>query len=200
MFFYLKKSSLASLLALVILLGIAQAWAAARGVSLASLVRWSWQAVALGVAVWGADSVFNYAIYWLNRNNTTFLRKVDVAIHGLFGKATPLTMLMAGLMAAVGEEPFFRGMIQQEFRQAWGVNVGIIASAVCFTFAHVGRRDILLFSLWSLPQGIIFGLIYQWTGNLLVTMVTHGLYDAATIGYMRYFYRPVTRLKGGMES
>jgi hypothetical protein len=85
---------------------------------------------------------------------------------------------LAGLTACT-EEIFFRGFLQQKF--------GLIAASLLFMLAHFGKRDIRVVSFWSVFQGIYLGLFFLWSGDLLVPMIAHGLFDIGGMIYFRTF-------------
>jgi membrane protease YdiL (CAAX protease family) len=60
-----------------------------------------------------------------------------------------------------------------------------LAGAVAFMIAHIGGRDIRIIGYWSLAQGLLLGLLYQATGNLLVPMVAHALFDMGAMVHFR---------------
>ena len=88
-------------------------------------------------------------------------------------------MILGGLTAACGEEVFFRGFLQQRF--------GLLLASFLFMLAHVGKKEIRIISFWSIFQGLYLGLFFSWSGNLLVPMIAHALFDAGGMIYFRRF-------------
>jgi membrane protease YdiL (CAAX protease family) len=94
-----------------------------------------------------------------------------------------LNLLFISVFAGVGEELFFRGVLQRIFirlfKNAWaGILVtAIIFSAIHFQFYGFIPRFIL---------GIILGLIYWYSGSLWPAIVAHVVYDAFAV-VMIYF-------------
>ncbi|QIN80791.1 CPBP family intramembrane metalloprotease [Rubrobacter marinus] len=61
------------------------------------------------------------------------------------------------VLSGVGEEALFRGALQPE--------IGIVASSLLFGALHVGPdRRYLLWTLWAVGAGFLFGALYAWTG------------------------------------
>ena len=87
--------------------------------------------------------------------------------------------LAGGLTAALGEELFFRAFIQGQW--------GLIAGSVAFGVLHFGGKDIRVVSYWSYAHGLLFGLTYELTGNFLVPVITHGLFDLGGVLYFQLF-------------
>ncbi len=91
----------------------------------------------------------------------------------LDGMAWP-AYLAGGLMAALAEEPFFRGFVLRSFDHS---AVGIAVAALLFAICHWLRLSYLGFWLWAMWEGIFFGILLVLTGSLLVPMIAHGLHD-----------------------
>jgi membrane protease YdiL (CAAX protease family) len=106
-----------------------------------------------------------------------YAKALTEALTKEYDKTSRLTALAAGLTAAFGEELFFRGFIQQKR--------GLIAASCMFGIAHYGKRDIRVISHWSFVHGLLFGLSFRFTGNLLVPLLTHDLFDFGGVIYFR---------------
>lgn len=88
----------------------------------------------------------------------------------LFSSRTGWEIILISVIVAVSEEILFRGIIQTHF--------GLIASSIIFALIHYRY----LFN-WFLFVNItllsfFIGMIYEWTGNLLVTITMHFIIDA----------------------
>lgn len=90
--------------------------------------------------------------------------------------------LAAGTMAALAEEPLFRGLVLGRFHCP---AAGIAVSAGLFALCHWVRPRYVGFWLWALWEGVWFGLLAVGTGSLLVPMVAHGLHDAVAYPVLR---------------
>ncbi len=86
--------------------------------------------------------------------------------------------ITGGLMAALVEEPLFRGTLLMAIDR--GV-LGVVITGLLFAACHWLRREFLLFWFWAMLEGIWFGLLMVGTGSLLVPMIAHGLHDI--VGY-----------------
>lgn len=81
-----------------------------------------------------------------------------------------INLLMVGILPAIGEELFFRSLLQKYFIQAtknphWGVFItSFIFSAIHMQFLGFIPR---------LLMGMAFGYIYLWTGTILIPMLMH---------------------------
>jgi uncharacterized protein len=86
-------------------------------------------------------------------------------------------VLVAGLIAPVTEETFFRGFLQTFFRYSlrspWAA---VCLSAALFALIH---------PIWTWPQifflGVCLGYLYERTGNLWANITLHALFNLASI-------------------
>lgn len=93
------------------------------------------------------------------------------------------------LLVGIGEELFFRGLVQSSLDQAWGtpwrilgteLGWGWIVQAILFGLAHP-----LLSSgaappasaLWTAAAGLVFGWIRARSGTILAPALVHGVLD-----------------------
>jgi membrane protease YdiL (CAAX protease family) len=83
-------------------------------------------------------------------------------------------LILVSVFSGVGEEAFFRGALQPE--------LGLVATSVLFGALHIGPdRRYLVWTLWAVGAGFLFGSLYEWTGGLLAPMIAHVLHNAATL-------------------
>lgn len=87
-------------------------------------------------------------------------------------------LVFVSLFAGIGEELFFRGILQRLFirmtRNPW---MGIVLTAAIFSGIHFQFYG--FFPRFLL--GILLGAIYWYSGSLLTAMLAHFLYDASVI-------------------
>jgi len=83
-------------------------------------------------------------------------------------------LVLVAVFSGVGEEAFFRGALQPA--------LGIVFTSLLFGALHVGPdRRYLVWTLFSVGAGFLFGSLYEWTGGLLAPMVAHVLHNAAML-------------------
>ena len=84
-------------------------------------------------------------------------------------------IIFISLFAGIGEELFFRGVLQRlfikAFKNPW---LGIIVTAFLFSALHVQFFGFIPRFL----LGILLGAMYWYSGSLLVAIVAHFFYDA----------------------
>jgi uncharacterized protein len=112
---------------------------------------------------------------------------IESAEHGLIELGTqnpeillvlvPLSILLVG----PGEELLFRGVIQQLLRIRFGVAIGIAIASIIFSVAHVGSlsgEGLLPTLLTYVVLSLILGGSYEYSKNLVVPAMIHGLFNA----------------------
>ena len=95
-----------------------------------------------------------------------------------------LNLLFIAVFAGVGEELFFRGVLQRIFikifKSPWA---GIIITAIIFSAIHVQFYGFI-------PRfilGVLLGAIYWYSGSLWPAILAHFIYDGFAV-VMIYFY------------
>ncbi len=82
---------------------------------------------------------------------------------------TPLSYLQIVVLALLSgfiEEWFFRGVLMTHF--------GLILSSIFFGLAHfIPSRSVWMYGLISLLSGLVFGLLFKQSGNLILVALAH---------------------------
>lgn len=99
---------------------------------------------------------------------------IEQTLLPLFKDVGVLGIALVALFAGIGEELLFRGVFQAGLEQWLGSVVGLIIASLLFGLAHYVTHAYFLFTVVA---GLYLGLLYQWTGNLLVPILVHALYD-----------------------
>ncbi|MEF8813878.1 MAG: type II CAAX endopeptidase family protein [Halovenus sp.] len=90
------------------------------------------------------------------------------------------------LLTAPAEEVLFRGVIQGLLRRAYGVLPGIILASLLFGLIHypalAGSDGVLTVITLLVATGALLGALYEYTGNLLVPIVVHALWNVFVFG------------------
>jgi membrane protease YdiL (CAAX protease family) len=95
-----------------------------------------------------------------------------------------VALFVMAVLAGIGEELVFRGMIQNElWRGSNNIHLAIWASAFIFSAIHVQFFGFIP----RLLLGALFGYLYYWSGNLIVPIVAHFVNNAFGV-IMRYLY------------
>lgn len=107
---------------------------------------------------------------------------------GLFRGATLPDFLFISVLAGLGEEALFRGVIQGGLVEYVGVPMAIAAASVLFGLAHYISGTYVVFAA---ALGALFGVLYAWSGNIAVPMIAHATYDFVAL---LYIYRKPGRM------
>jgi len=146
-------------------------------------VAWSWRTGLHGESLWLATP--DAEIRWLRdallgglaaagviAGSSWLTRRVPAgerlarALAETIGPLSPRQAWLLALASGVGEEALFRGALQPV--------VGLWWTSLLFAAMHfVPRRDLLLWSAFSLAAGLLLGVLYEGTGNLLAPTVAH---------------------------
>jgi membrane protease YdiL (CAAX protease family) len=97
----------------------------------------------------------------------------------LFLYYIPISILLVG----PAEELLFRGAVQGFFRRSFGVAPGIVLASILFGLVHipalVGSGSQLGYVGIAVGLGLILGALYEYSGNILVPALAHGIYNAS---------------------
>jgi hypothetical protein len=168
----------ASLLELA-LAALALVLGAIAGVAPLGSFSWNARDAAIGaVATLPLFVVFRLA--WTSR--APGLRKIrdelERVLPEIFGDASALGLAAVSLAAGIGEEVLFRGFLQAWLATLLGSLGGLLAASAVFGFAHpITAGYVVIAAL----MGAYLGGLWQASGNLLVPIVAHALYDFAVL-------------------
>jgi len=107
-------------------------------------------------------------------------------------------LIIIAALAGIGEELFFRGMIQLGLSAGLGIHVwlAIFITSLIFGLAHATTRTYFLLACIS---SVYLGFLFDHTGNLVVPIAIHAFYDFFVFLYIRFTPReqPENLLKNG---
>lgn len=153
-----------------------------------SLATFSWDvdAAAVGaVATLPMLTVFFVCLHWPAAPFQRINKLLDEVLRPFLASCTLLDLAAISLLAGLGEEMLFRGVLQEQFA-AWAGNawVGLALASVSFGLAHALTPAYVI--LATLLGGFL-GFLWQQTGNLLAPVVAHALYDfIALVIFLRF--------------
>ncbi|MGI6552258.1 MAG: CPBP family intramembrane glutamic endopeptidase [Bacillota bacterium] len=145
-----------------------------RGQSIGDLLfpRRSWGEICLyGLAVAVAAAVAVGGVY---RIFSPLRRSVAPVLHSMKEEFVLPGLLFMGIGSALGEEILFRGVLQPL--------LGIFVSSFIFGLLHTGgKRALWGYGLAAFGIGMVFAHIYQISGELLIPVIAHGVYNGLII-------------------
>jgi uncharacterized protein len=106
---------------------------------------------------------------------------MDRVVRPLFRDCTLADLALISLLAGLGEELFFRGLLQEALTGWLGPWPALTAVALLFGLLHpITPAYFVLASL----AGAYLGAAYLATDNLLVPVIAHALYDFVALVYL----------------
>jgi membrane protease YdiL (CAAX protease family) len=105
----------------------------------------------------------------------------EQVLRPLLAPCSVLDLLGISVLAGLGEEMLFRGVLQGYFSQWAGPWVGLALASVLFGLMHFIT---LTYAVLAALMGAYLGAVWYWTGNLLPPVVMHALYDFLVLLYL----------------
>lgn len=98
----------------------------------------------------------------------------------LFRNAPAGILFLVSLLAGVGEELLFRGVIQGGLDGVIGSTGALVIASLIFGAMHAVSRPYFIIATL---MGLYLGWLYLATGNLLIPIVVHFVYDWIVLRY-----------------
>ncbi len=136
--------------------------------------------VPLLVAVWLLGTM-DWA--WV-RELQKFMREFLIP---LFRNAPVGILFLVSLLAGVGEELLFRGVIQGGLDGVIGKTSALVIASVIFGAMHAVSRPYFIITTL---MGLYLGWLYLATGNLLIPILVHFIYDWVVLRHYLAGERP----------
>jgi membrane protease YdiL (CAAX protease family) len=116
---------------------------------------------------------------------------VNQMIRPLFARTSIAELAVISALAGIGEELLFRGLIQEGLAR-WigeptGVWIALVVASVLFGLVHPMNSAYVVLAA---GMGFILGGLWIATGNLLVPIVTHGVYDFLALVWLVKMHSP----------
>ncbi len=93
-----------------------------------------------------------------------------------------LIIILAVVVAPMGEEFLFRFFIYGVLRRYFGIAAGLVFNSLLFAAAHTHLPS--AFPLFVL--GGCFTLAYEWSGSILVAMAMHALFNSIQLVFLAF--------------
>jgi hypothetical protein len=105
----------------------------------------------------------------------------DAVVRPWFSACTRLDLALVALAAGVGEEALFRGVIQPALGRGMGAGPALAACGVLFGLLHPITPT---YAALAGLIGVYLGGVWLASGNLLVVVIAHALYDFIALLYL----------------
>ncbi len=144
--------------------------------------HWSVGAAALGVAV--SLPLLIVFVLCTRLPLAPFVRiqrLCEEVVRPLFAGCSVSDLAAISLMAGIGEEVLFRGVLQAAFSRWFGVWVGVSLASVLFGLLHLITPA---YALMVTAMGAYLGCVWLVSDNLLTVIVAHAVYDFLALLYL----------------
>jgi membrane protease YdiL (CAAX protease family) len=98
----------------------------------------------------------------------------EEVVRPLLAPCSVVDLFGISVLAGLGEEMLFRGVLQGAFARWSAPWLAVTAASLLFGLLHAIT---FTYALLATLMGAYLGAVWLWTGNLLVVVVTHALYD-----------------------
>ncbi len=105
----------------------------------------------------------------------------DRVIRPLMAPCSLIDLAGIALLAGLGEEMLFRGVLQEAFGDWLGIWWGIALAALLFGLLHAVTPT---YAVLAALVGAYLGVLYRQTDNLLAPIVAHAVYDFVALVYL----------------
>ncbi|MEL6340292.1 MAG: CPBP family intramembrane glutamic endopeptidase [Myxococcota bacterium] len=113
------------------------------------------------------------ALSRLAHHRFSWARRLSAEFQAILSRFRRRDALVIAAMSALGEELWFRGVLQGSFPDPL---IGVILTAAVFAALHVGPSRVFVpWTVMAFVVGLMFGVLTWITGNLLAAVIAHGI-------------------------
>jgi len=145
-------------------------------------LRWSWRGLAWGIA---ATAPLLLGLWWCLRTSAPsvarLVRLVEERLAPLFAGSTTLELVILAAMAGLGEEALFRGVVQTALADHLVPWLAVLVTGLLFGAAHWLTTS---YAVLAAIVGVYLGWLLLASGNLLVPILAHALYDFVALSIL----------------
>jgi membrane protease YdiL (CAAX protease family) len=151
-------------------------------------LHWNGRDLGLGVA---ATIPLLLAFACLLRSTLPALQRIRLFLETVMKPAMRhwnwLQLAWISILAGVCEEALFRAVLQGGLSEVVGPGSALVLAAVVFGLCHWITHT---YALLAALVGLYLGGLWLWTGNLLVPIVAHAVYDFVALAWLLRGRRP----------
>ena len=145
-------------------------------------LHWSWRGLAGGIAATAPPLL---GLWWCLRTPfppiARLVQLVEERLAPLFVGSTALELAVLSAMAGIGEEALFRGVIQPALADHLPSWIAVVLAGLLFGAAHWLSTS---YAVLASVVGAYLGWLLLASGNLLVPIVTHAVYDLVALSIL----------------
>jgi uncharacterized protein len=132
------------------------------------------------ISIGAISGLLLYFLFWVGVQAFDFLNlPFDKTINKLYRWFSPQLFwqyLALILVAAPGEELFWRGFIQKRMLRYFGAFGSIITGSFLYALVHIYSGTFILM-LAAFISGIIWGTLYLWKKSMPLVIISHIVFD-----------------------
>lgn len=133
----------------------------------------------VGVAAVAATRRLVRTTAWGRRMHTE-LRDAVLDLEG-----DPSAVSLIALSTALGEELLFRGAALASLAAWVGAPLALVATSIAFGLVHVpSSRALIPWTLTAIVMGLVFGLLYALTGEVLAPIAAHAVINHENLHFL----------------
>ncbi|MEH7076098.1 CPBP family intramembrane glutamic endopeptidase [Neobacillus drentensis] len=121
-----------------------------------------------------------YFIFWLGIQGFRLLHlPIETSLNNLYKWFAPSLFwqyLALILVAAPGEELFWRGFIQKRLGKKFKPSLSVLTASILYASVHIYSGSFLLI-LAALLSGLAWGTLYLWKKSMPLVIVSHIIFD-----------------------
>lgn len=151
------------------------------GIDPAADVEWTPRSIGLGIAAALPPLGSVLLLDWLRPKWWQgMLRTVEELLAPALRDWSWAQFLLVSLLAGLGEELLFRGVILTGLTRWIGLYAALAVSSLIFGAVHAITK---MYIVYATLMGLYLGLLWLASGNLAIAIVTHAAYDFGALAY-----------------
>ena len=111
----------------------------------------------------------------------TITRNINEVVAPMFAGTPLAALVIISILAGVGEEALFRGVLQQGLARVITPGAALVVLSALFGLVHPVS---IAYIVYAAVAGLYFGTLALATDNLVAPMVAHALYDFIALTYL----------------
>lgn len=156
------------------------------GFSPVRTLKWSFYDVFGGLAATVPMLVFYVFMDRIRMRSFRKIRRlVRIFVDMFMRKCSTFQIFLICALAGIGEELFFRGLLHDGIARGiggtTGLVIGILISSVFFGLGHLITPT---YGVIAFFMSIYFSLLLVFSGNILIPIIAHAMYDYCVIQYL----------------
>ena len=156
------------------------------GTPLLADFKWEWKATFLGLS--STLPMLAFFGWMLQSEYPPFVEIrefLNTFVHQLFGEWSIVHLAALSIVAGIGEEILFRGVLQSGIGNIASPGIGILVASFLFALCHALTKA---YFISTFIIGIYLSLVWQASENLLTPIVTHAAYDFVALLYFKTWH------------